>query len=111
MVLTLYIFGVASIKEFVMPLMVGIVAGCWSSVCIAGPLWHLFRTKIASKKDSEPVVTKSSGSGDGNDKSGGNGGSGASSKKKSGQSNLSKKERKLQRQKEIEEKNKAKITV
>ena len=45
-----------------------------------------------------------------------NGGSGKSggatpSKKKSGQSNLSKKERKLQRQKEIEEKNKSKIVV
>ena len=32
MVLSLYIFGVASVKEFALPLMVGIVAGCWSSV-------------------------------------------------------------------------------
>ena len=117
MVLTLYIFGVASIKEFALPLMVGIVAGCWSSVCIAGPLWHLLRTKIASAKDNEPASTGSK-SGSDADKKGGNGGNGggsnsgsASSKKKSGQSNLSKKERKLQRQKEIEEKNKAKITV
>ena len=112
MVLTLYIFGVASIKEFALPLMVGIVAGCWSSVCIAGPLWHLLRTKIASAKDSEPVGGSSKNSSDGTD----NGGSGKSggatpSKKKSGQSNLSKKERKLQRQKEIEEKNKSKIVV
>ena len=104
MVLALFIFGVASVKEFALPLMVGIVAGCWSSVCIAGPLWHLLRTKIASTKDSTP----STGSGNGDGTKGGNGGN-TSSKKKN--SNLSKKERKLQKQKEIEEKNKAKITV
>ena len=103
MVLTLYIFGVASIKEFALPLMVGIVAGCWSSVCIAGPLWHLLRTKIASAKDNVPT------SGSGN--SGSSENKGDNSGKKKGSSNLSKKERKLQRQKEIEEKNKAKITV
>ena len=43
MVLSLYIFGVNSVKEFAMPLMVGILAGCWSSVCIAGPMWCLLR--------------------------------------------------------------------
>ena len=48
MVMALYIFGVASVKEFALPLMVGIVAGCWSSVCIAGPLWHILRTRSAS---------------------------------------------------------------
>ena len=104
MVLALFIFGVASVKEFALPLMVGIVAGCWSSVCIAGPLWHLLRTKIASTKDSAPSA--GSGNGDGT-----KGGSGSASSKKKGNSNLSKKERKLQKQKEIEEKNKAKITV
>ena len=106
MVLTLYIFGVASIKEFALPLMVGIVAGCWSSVCIAGPLWHLLRTKIASSKDNAPE----SGSNNGGGNRGSSDSNGSGSKKK-GSSNLSKKERKLQRQKEIEEKNKAKITV
>lgn len=106
MVLALYIFGVASVKEFALPLMVGIVAGCWSSVCIAGPLWHLLRVKFGSAND-----TKSTGKG-GNSggNSGGNGGSNSSSKKKD-YSGLSKKERKLQRQKEAEERNKAKITV
>ena len=103
MVLALYIFGVASVKEFALPLMVGIVAGCWSSVCIAGPLWHLLRVKFGSAND-----TKSTGNG-GN--SGGNGGSGSSKKKDKDYSGLSKKERKLQRQKEAEERNKAKITV
>lgn len=39
----LWVFGVPSIKEFAMPLMVGIVAGMFSSVCITGPLWYVFR--------------------------------------------------------------------
>ncbi len=50
MVLALYIFGVTSIQEFALPLMVGIVVGCYSSVCIAGALWYVFKTKIHSKK-------------------------------------------------------------
>ena len=37
-----YILGVASIKNFALPLIVGIVAGLFSSVCLAGPLWNLF---------------------------------------------------------------------
>ena len=103
MVLALYIFGVASVKEFALPLMVGIIAGCWSSVCIAGPLWHLLRTKFGSAADN-------STGGSGNGGNGGNGGN-SDSKKKKDYSNLSKKERKLQKQKEIEERNRAKITV
>ena len=39
MVLLLYIMGVASIKDFSLPLMVGIVAGLFSSVCISTNLW------------------------------------------------------------------------
>ena len=39
MVLMLYILGVASLKEFTLALMVGIVAGTYSSICITGPLW------------------------------------------------------------------------
>ena len=42
--------GVTSIKEFALPLMVGIVCGTYSSVCVAGSLWYVFRTKIVTKK-------------------------------------------------------------
>ena len=31
--------GGASIREFALPLMVGIVCGTYSSVCLAGSLW------------------------------------------------------------------------
>ena len=39
----LYILGVPSIKEFALPLMVGIIAGGFSSVCITGALWYIMR--------------------------------------------------------------------
>ena len=37
--------GVSSIKEFALPLMVGIVCGAYSSVCITGALWFTMKTK------------------------------------------------------------------
>jgi SecD/SecF fusion protein len=50
MVFTLAIFGVSSIREFAIPLMVGIVCGAYSSVCITGSLWLVLRTKLGKKE-------------------------------------------------------------
>ena len=50
MVAVLYILGVTSIRDFALPLMVGIVCGTYSSICLAGGMWYLFRTKIQPKK-------------------------------------------------------------
>lgn len=47
MVAVLYIMGVSSIKEFALPLMVGIVCGAYSSVCITGALWYVMKKKFA----------------------------------------------------------------
>ena len=41
MVFVLFILGVSSIREFALPLMVGIVCGTYSSVCITGSLWYV----------------------------------------------------------------------
>lgn len=49
MVATLYVFGVSSIREFALPLMVGIISGTYSSIAIAAPLWFILRTKIVKK--------------------------------------------------------------
>lgn len=49
MVLVLYIVGVASIEEFALPLMVGIISGTYSSIFIASPLWFLFKKKEEQK--------------------------------------------------------------
>lgn len=49
MVAALFVLGVSSIREFALPLMVGIVCGTYSSVCITGALWYVLRTKIQKK--------------------------------------------------------------
>lgn len=57
MIFTLFVFGVASIREFALPLMVGIVCGAYSSVCITGALWYVFRN-LFDKKQAKKVVSK-----------------------------------------------------
>lgn len=50
MVAALFVLGVSSIREFALPLMVGIVCGTYSSVCITGALWYVLKTKIKKNK-------------------------------------------------------------
>ncbi|MBQ7320297.1 MAG: protein translocase subunit SecF [Clostridia bacterium] len=45
----LYLLGVTSIRQFALPLMVGIVAGLFSSVCLAGNLWNFYRKHLGKK--------------------------------------------------------------
>ena len=49
MVAALYVLGVTSIREFALPIMVGIICGTYSSVCLTGAMWYVFRTKFAKK--------------------------------------------------------------
>ena len=58
MVFVLYILGVASIREFALPIMVGIVAGAYSSVCISGSLWLVLRSKFKPKHDDSGARPK-----------------------------------------------------
>ncbi|MEE0314381.1 MAG: protein translocase subunit SecF, partial [Butyrivibrio crossotus] len=56
MVLMLYVLGVSSIREFAAPIMVGILAGGYSSVCITGALWFMMKKssyKRALKKENK----------------------------------------------------------
>ena len=50
MVLMLLILGVTSIREFALPLLVGIVCGTYSSICIATELWYVMKVHIKGKK-------------------------------------------------------------
>ena len=50
MVFVLWILGVSSIREFALPIMVGIICGAYSSVCVTGPLWYVIKTKTGKKK-------------------------------------------------------------
>lgn len=49
MVAALEVFGVSSIREFALPLMAGIICGTYSSICLTGALWFVFRTKLTKK--------------------------------------------------------------
>lgn len=53
-VFALYIFGVADIKAFALPLMVGVICGTYSSIFVASPMWYDLKTSfknfIGSKK-------------------------------------------------------------
>ena len=40
MITVLYVMGVSSIKEFALPIIVGIVVGTYSSICLAGAMWY-----------------------------------------------------------------------
>ena len=51
MVAALYIFGVSSVKEFALPLMVGILCGTYSSVCLTGSLWLVLRKVFPQKAE------------------------------------------------------------
>nr|WP_317450282.1 protein translocase subunit SecD [uncultured Sellimonas sp.] len=51
MVFTLFVFGVSSVREFALPLMVGIICGAYSSVCITGVLWYVMKTRIGKNKE------------------------------------------------------------
>lgn len=52
-ILVLYILGVASIKEFTLPMMAGILAGACSSVFLTGPLWLRMHRKEKEEKAVE----------------------------------------------------------
>jgi len=49
MVFVLYLLGVQAIKEFALPLMIGIISGTYSSIFIASPLWYMFKKKEEAK--------------------------------------------------------------
>ncbi len=55
-VLALYIFGVADIKAFALPLMVGVISGTYSSIFVASPMWYDLKTKFKTLFGSKTAV-------------------------------------------------------
>lgn len=53
MVFMLFILGVASIREFALPLMAGLICGAYSSICIATELWYVMKVHLGKKKVSD----------------------------------------------------------
>lgn len=57
-IVLLYILGVSTIKDFALPLIVGVLAGAYSSIFVAGPFWAVWKetdrqAKIEAAKDSK----------------------------------------------------------
>ena len=49
----LYVFGVESIREFAFPLIVGMLAGTYSSVLLSGQVWAMWMEKHNARKASK----------------------------------------------------------
>ena len=54
----IYIFGVQSIQQFILPLIIGIIAGLYSSVCLAGNVWALLQKDGKKKTAVVPADKK-----------------------------------------------------
>lgn len=69
--LALYILGVQSIKEFALPLIVGVVSGTYSSILIAAPIWIWIHEGMDRRRRAKLEAKKQQGKGGGgNNKNG-----------------------------------------
>ena len=55
MVAVLYIMGVSAIKEFALPLIVGIICGAYSSIFLAGSFWYILKKKFPQGEEEDYV--------------------------------------------------------
>ncbi|XOQ49132.1 MAG: Protein-export membrane protein SecF [Eubacteriales bacterium] len=46
------LYGITSVTTFALPMMIGVVTGCYSSVCIAGPLYVMWQNHKAKQKET-----------------------------------------------------------
>lgn len=53
MILLLYIMGVSSIREFALPLLVGMICGSYSSIFIATELWYIMKCRLGKNRIKE----------------------------------------------------------
>lgn len=44
------IFNLSSVQSFALPMIIGIISGCYSSLCIAGPLWVMWQKRPGAAK-------------------------------------------------------------
>jgi len=50
------IYDIDSIRKFALPMMFGTISGCYSTICIAGPLWTMWQNhKIDAKKAQKAI--------------------------------------------------------
>jgi len=55
-----YIFaqinGIESIRSFALPMMIGTVSGCYSTICIAGPLWAMWKNHRLKAREKQKMA-------------------------------------------------------
>lgn len=44
------VYNISSVKGFALPMMIGLISGCYSSLCIAGPLWVMWQNRKTAKR-------------------------------------------------------------
>ncbi|MBR5472928.1 MAG: protein translocase subunit SecF [Clostridia bacterium] len=44
------IFGLTTLRSFSIPMVFGLISGCFSSLFVSGPLWVIYKEKFAKKK-------------------------------------------------------------
>lgn len=54
-IVVLFIMGVSSVRSFALPIIIGLVAGAYSSIFITGPLWYMMKTRNG-RNDLAPAV-------------------------------------------------------
>lgn len=57
-IVTLYVLGVSSIREFSLPIIVGILSGVYSANMINGYIWAVLEEKLASRKGQKKLKAK-----------------------------------------------------
>ena len=50
MIFMLWLLGVASIRDFALPMMIGLISGAYSSICVATQLWYEFKCRVGKNK-------------------------------------------------------------
>ncbi len=58
MVFVLAVFGVSSVRQFAIPLIVGVISGTYSSVLVAAPLWYLLSGRGKRKERKGTTYSK-----------------------------------------------------
>lgn len=53
--LAIYLFGSESIKLFSLAILIGLVSGAYSSICLASPLWYVLKK---NQKEKKPVKSQ-----------------------------------------------------
>lgn len=57
-IVTLYVLGVSSIREFSLPIIVGILSGVYSANMMNGYIWAVLEEKLASRKGQKKLKAK-----------------------------------------------------